>query len=253
MSAFLFAPFASFSHRFSLLLLLTFWRHDRHHRRSLLLHQLLRPEIAPAAPAHLLNSCFSSKLDVNNDESSDFFLLPRACVSTVAHQSLGAAVAAVAHDSLAAPVANDSLGAAVAAAAVANDSLGAAVATSSGTCASCIVFEAANAELGPRRGGIVPATGLATFLHLGLCLGSRLSSTANLHSHLLKGSLRSTTHLHRRGRPSHRVATQREEQEAQRGCRHNGHGNLHFYRNSSQSRRTAVTLYLWLLHVANNA
>ena len=109
------------------------------------------------------------------------------------------------------------------------------------------------AELGPRRGGIVPATGLATFLHLGFCLGSRLSSTANLHSHLLKGSLRSTTHLHRRGRPSHRVATQREEQEAQRGCRHNGHGNLHFYRNCSQSRRTAVTLYLLLLQEVNNA
>ena len=48
-----FSNFASFSLRFSLLLLLTFWRHDRHHRRSLLLHQLLRPEIAPAAPAHL--------------------------------------------------------------------------------------------------------------------------------------------------------------------------------------------------------
>ena len=48
-----FSNFASFSLRFSLLLLLTFWRHDRHHRRSLLLNQLLRPEIAPAAPAHL--------------------------------------------------------------------------------------------------------------------------------------------------------------------------------------------------------
>ena len=197
MSAFLFAPFASFSHRFSLLLLLTFWRHDRHHRRSLLLHQLLRPEIAPAAPAPLLYSCFSSKLDVNNDERSDFFLLPSACVSpavaAVANDSLGAAVAFVANDSLAAAVANDSLAAAVAA--VANDSLGAAVATSSGTCASCIVFEAANAELGPRRGGIVPAPGLATSLHLDFCLGSRLSSTAYLHSHLW----RSTTHLPRRG------------------------------------------------------
>ena len=60
----------------------------------------------------------------------------------------------------------------------------------------------------------VSALGLAAWLHLGLCLGNRKSSTTNLHSHLLKCRLRSTTHLHRRGRPSHRVATQREEQEA---------------------------------------
>ena len=51
--------------------------------------------------------------------------------------------------------------------------------------------------------------------------------------HLLKCRLRSTTHLPRRGRPSHRVATQREEQEAQTGCRHNGCRNLHFYKNCS--------------------
>ena len=99
---------------------------------------------------------------------------------------------------ISAPI-EDSLGAAVAAAAVADDSLGAAVAAvannslgtcGSCTCAPCIVFEADNAELDPKGGGIVPAPGLAALLHLGLCLGSRLSSTANLHSHLL----RSTTH-----------------------------------------------------------
>ena len=42
---------------------------------------------------------------------------------------------------------------------VLNDSLGAAVATSSGTCASCSVFEAANAELGPMRGDILHLKG----------------------------------------------------------------------------------------------
>ena len=108
---------------------------------------------------------------MKNNESSDF-LVSGAAVAAVANDSLGAAVAFVPNDSLGAAVAavaNDSH-----AAAVANDSLGASVATAcgSGTCASCFVFEAANAELGPRRGGIVPAAGLATFLHLGFALAA---------------------------------------------------------------------------------
>ena len=66
------------------------------------------------------------------------------------------------------------------------------------------------------------------------CRSDRFDGKDIVHGlHLLKCRLRSTTHLPRRGRPSHRVATQREEQEAQTGCRHNGCRNLHLYKNCS--------------------